>query len=128
MSFVERLQLDIVVVVTTFTEELIVRAGFADAAFFDEVAVWSFGELQPMSSQSAYIWSAFWIVDSLWAMAMVVLPLAARSSASCTTFSELESRADVAWKTYEGRYDRCLLRDIPRRGEELSGSGEGHEQ
>ncbi|KAI6044756.1 hypothetical protein EDC04DRAFT_2639393 [Pisolithus marmoratus] len=40
--------------------------------------------------------SAFWIVDKRWAMAIVVRPLAALSSASCTTFSEVESRADVA--------------------------------
>jgi hypothetical protein len=39
---------------------------------------------------------AFWIVERRCAMAMVVLPLAAWSRASCTTFSELESSAEVA--------------------------------
>jgi hypothetical protein len=40
--------------------------------------------------------SAFWMVDNLWAMAIVVLPLAALSNASCTTFSDFESSAEVA--------------------------------
>jgi len=39
---------------------------------------------------------AFWIVDNRCAMAIVVLPLAAWSRASCTTISEFESRAEVA--------------------------------
>ena len=41
--------------------------------------------------------SAFWIVDNLWAIAIVVLPCAAWSSAAWTTFSEAESSAEVAY-------------------------------
>ena len=44
------------------------------------------------------ILSAFWIVDNLWAIAIVVLPCAAWSSAACTTFSEAESSAEVAYR------------------------------
>ncbi|KAI0246191.1 hypothetical protein BJV78DRAFT_1257146 [Lactifluus subvellereus] len=40
--------------------------------------------------------SAFWIVDNRWAIAIVVRPFAASSRAACTTFSEFESRAEVA--------------------------------
>jgi len=40
--------------------------------------------------------SAFCIVESRCAMAIVVRPFAALSRASCTTFSEFESSADVA--------------------------------
>jgi hypothetical protein len=47
-------------------------------------------------NRNAYILSAFWIVDNRWAIAIVVLPFAAWSRAAWTTFSELESRADVA--------------------------------
>jgi hypothetical protein len=39
---------------------------------------------------------AFCIVDNRCAIAIVVLPSAAWSNASCTTFSEAESRAEVA--------------------------------
>ena len=46
--------------------------------------------------RDTHIRSAFWIVDNRWAMARVVRPFAALSSASCTTFSEFESSADVA--------------------------------
>jgi hypothetical protein len=45
---------------------------------------------------STHMQSTFCIVDSQWVMAIVVRPLAARSSASCTTFSESESSAEVA--------------------------------
>lgn len=40
---------------------------------------------------------AFWMLDNLWAMAIVVRPRDALSKASCTTFSEVESSAEVAW-------------------------------
>jgi hypothetical protein len=40
--------------------------------------------------------SAFCMVESRWAMAIVVRPLAAWSKASWTTFSDCESRAEVA--------------------------------
>ena len=43
-----------------------------------------------------YILSAFWIVDSLWAIAIVVLPDATLSNAAWTTASEVWSKADVA--------------------------------
>jgi hypothetical protein len=39
---------------------------------------------------------AFCIVDNRCAMAIVVLPCAAWSNASCTTFSAVESSAEVA--------------------------------
>lgn len=52
--------------------------------------------LEQVSRQVTYIRSAFWMVDSRCAMAIVVRPFAALSSASCTTFSEFESSADVA--------------------------------
>ena len=47
--------------------------------------------------RATYIRSAFWMVDNRCAIAMVVLPFAAWSRAAWTTFSELESSADVAW-------------------------------
>jgi hypothetical protein len=50
----------------------------------------------PRNMKATYIRSAFWMVDSRCAMAMVVLPFAAWSRAAWTTFSELESSADVA--------------------------------
>ena len=41
--------------------------------------------------------SMFWIVDNQWAMAIIVQPLAAQSSASCMIFSECELSAEVAY-------------------------------
>lgn len=57
---------------------------------------WSERALGRVIRRVTYILSAFWMVDNRWAMAIVVRPFAALSSASCTTFSELESSADVA--------------------------------
>lgn len=45
---------------------------------------------------NTYIISAFWIVLRRCATAMVVRPRAAASKAACTTFSDSESRAEVA--------------------------------
>ena len=49
---------------------------FGDGAFADEIE--------------------FWIVDNLWAVAIVVRPFAAVSSAAWTNFSDWGSRADEA--------------------------------
>ena len=49
--------------------------------------------------ESTHMQSAFWIVDNRCAMAIVVRPFAAMSKASCTTFSDVESKADVAFIT-----------------------------
>lgn len=59
--------------------------------------------------------SAFWIVDSRCAIAIVVRPFAARSSASCTTFSEFESSADVASSSSRMRGFRSSARAMAIR-------------
>mmetsp|Transcript_81269 Transcript_81269/g.169831 ORF Transcript_81269/g.169831 Transcript_81269/m.169831 type:complete len:96 (-) Transcript_81269:3634-3921(-) len=42
------------------------------------------------------IWSESWMVLNRWAIVKVVRPALAVSRAACTTFSEVESRAEVA--------------------------------
>ena len=75
------------------------RARFADDTILHEVTA-SKKRGQPRGYQFQELFthmvSAFWIVDNLWAMAIVVRPFAAWSRAACTTFSELESSAEVA--------------------------------
>ena len=89
------------VVVALLGDELIVSSVFADSPVSEEVSKKlrakriSNGRREKARERS-YMQSAFWMVDSRCAMAMVVRPLAALSNASCTTFSELESRAEVA--------------------------------
>lgn len=62
-----------------------------------------------------YMQSAFWMVDSRCAMAIVVRPFAARSRASCTTFSEFESSAEVASSRSSTRGFRRSARAIAIR-------------
>lgn len=61
-------------------------------------------------------------------MAMVVRPLAAWSRAAWTTFSDVESRAEVAYHIcqHEKLIQRKSFLDLPRLAEELWGYAEGH--
>lgn len=68
-----------------------------------DLPLWSICEINGISSiisrtptMAPHMQSAFWIVDRRCAIAIVVRPLAAWSRASCTTFSEFESNAEVA--------------------------------
>jgi len=104
IALAQRLQLYELVVIASFLQKVVVCARLAHFALLDEVAV-----LQRMKyeqrvfknpgngTNTTYIRSAFWMVDNRCAMAIVVLPFAAWSRAACTTFSEFESNADVAW-------------------------------
>jgi len=75
--------------------------------------------------------SAFWIVESRCAIAIVVLPLAASSSAFWTTFSELESRAEVAYEEKLASimcWNPQFTGDEPHPEEELWDFSTGHER
>lgn len=88
-------------VVTAKRQELVVCSRLAHTALFDEVTREKeiCSEYSPLNRRAAaYMQSAFCIVDKRCAIAMVVRPRAALSRASWTTFSELESKADVACK------------------------------
>jgi hypothetical protein len=100
--------LHVFVIASAQRDKLVVGTGLTDPALLDEVSEnrtngQERDELQDPSQNKTHMQSAFWIVDSRWAIANVVRPLAALSRAAWTTFSELESRADVA-------YQCCLVR------------------
>jgi hypothetical protein len=104
IALAQRLELHKLIVIASLRQKLVVCARLAHFALLDEVAV-----SQKMKCQQGMfknpgngknttdIRSAFWMVDNRCAMAIVVLPFAAWSKAACTTFSEFESSADVAW-------------------------------
>ena len=92
--------MDVFVISSLKGKEFIVSTELADGTILNEVAkegkIVSLWLTVNEDGRDAYMRSAFWIVDKRCAMARVVLPRAALSRASWTTFSDVESRADVA--------------------------------